>query len=336
MAARHKSDIIFALSIIVALALAFRLREILLLVYVSALFAVVTTPFVKRAQRMHFGRRHAGKGIALVLLIAIGILVATLFAWFVLPPIFSDIHQLALDLPDKIARLQARIHNVPWLDRLSHESWQKHAGDIAGALAKVVPNVAGLFITFFSLLIMIAYFILDGERAARWIFSMMPPATSDRLHSTMLRARDRLRRWLIGQLSLMFILGFLTFVVYGLLRIRYFTVLAVFTGLANIIPIIGPIVSITIGIIVAAFDSWTKVLGVVIFYAIYQQLENAILTPRIMKATVGLPSLAVIIALAIGGELGGILGALVAVPSAAIVSELAAEYLIKPSQKKEE
>jgi predicted PurR-regulated permease PerM len=137
---------------------------------------------------------------------------------------------------------------------------------------------------------------------------MMAPAAGDRLHST-------------GQLSLMFILGILSFVVYGLLRIRYFTVLAVFPVLANIIPIIGPIVSITFGVIVASFDSWTKVLGVLIFYAIYQQLENALLTPRIMKTTVGLPSLAVIVALAIAGELGGILGAMVAVPSAAILSE---------------
>ena len=115
-------------------------------------------------------------------------------------------------------------------------------------------------------MIIIAYFILDGERAERWFISMMSPATGDRLHETMLRARDRLQRWLTGQLSLMFILGFLTFVVYGLLGIRYFTVLAVFTGLANIIPIIGPIISIALAVTIAAFDSWTKVLGVLIFY----------------------------------------------------------------------
>ena len=332
MAARHKSDILFAVAILVGLALIFRLREILLLIYVSALFAVVTTPFVQRVQK-HFGKRHVGKGIALVLLLAMGATVAALFAWFVLPPIFRDIHQLASDLPDKISRLQDRIQNMPWLDRISHESWQKHSGDIAGALAKAVPNLAGLIVAFFSVLIMIAYFILDGERAERWFISMMSPATGNRLHETMLRARDRLQRWLTGQLSLMFILGFLTFVVYGLLGIRYFTVLAVFTGLANIIPIIGPIVSIALAVTIAAFDSWTKVLGVLIFYITYQQLENAVLTPRIMKATVGLPSLAVIIALAIGGDLGGFLGALVAVPSAAIICELAEEYLIKPSRR---
>lgn len=335
MAARHKSDILFAFAIAVALALAYFLREILLLVYVSILFAVVTTPFVKRVQRFHVGKRHVSRGLAVMLLLGLAAGVATLFAWFVTPPIFRDIHQLASDLPDKIARAEDRIREVPWLFHLSAESWSKHSGDIAGALAKVIPNVAGLFVAFFSFLILTAYFILDGARAERWIISMIEPATGKRIHETMLRAKDRLRRWLTGQLSLMFILGFLSFVVYGLLKIRYFTVLAMVTGLANIVPIIGPIVCIILAVTVAAFDSWTKVVGVIVFYAIYQQVENALLTPRIMKATVGLPSLAVVVALAIGGELGGVLGALVAVPSAAIVYELANEFLVRPRQDTE-
>jgi predicted PurR-regulated permease PerM len=333
MATRHKSDILFAFAIAVLLVLAFELREVLLLIYVSALFAVVTSPFVKRVQTLHFGRRHLGKGFALMLMLAVGVLIAMLVSWFVLPPIFRDIQQLARDLPDKLSRLQDHLAKLPWIFEISQDFWRKHGGDLATGLAKVVPTVAGMFVGFFSFLVITSYFILDGARAESWIISMMPAARGDRLHNTILRARDRLRRWLIGQLSLMFILGFLTFVVYGLLHVRYFTALAVVTGLANIIPIIGPIISISLGVIVAAFDSWTKILGVVIFYGVYQQLENAVLTPRIMKATVGLPSLAVVVALAIGGALGGILGALVAVPSAAIVCELADEYLIRPSRR---
>jgi predicted PurR-regulated permease PerM len=78
---------------------------------------------------------------------------------------------------------------------------------------------------------------------------------------------------------------------------------------------------------VAALDSWTKVLGVLIFYAVYQQVENAYLTPKIMRATVGLPGVAVIVALTIGGELAGLLGAIVAVPTAALVATVVNEYL---------
>jgi len=79
----------------------------------------------------------------------------------------------------------------------------------------------------------------------------------------------------------------------------------------------------------AATDSGWKVLGVLIFYFIYQQVENAFLTPKIMKSQVQLSSAVVVIALLIGSELAGIAGALVAVPSAVLVVELAGEYLVE-------
>jgi predicted PurR-regulated permease PerM len=68
MTARHKSDILFAFGIALALTLAFKLRQLLLLIYVSALFAVVTTPFVQRVQKQ-FGKSHLGKGVSLMLLL---------------------------------------------------------------------------------------------------------------------------------------------------------------------------------------------------------------------------------------------------------------------------
>jgi len=242
---------------------------------------------------------------------------------------FATIQQIASDLPDKISDLVERSREVPFLNQFTPEWVQAHATGIAGSLVKVVPTMAGAVVAFFSFLILTSYFVLDGERAALWGISMFPPRPAERLEKTLLRAKARLQSWLTGQLLLMVILGVLSAVVYGLLGIRYFTVLAVLTGLANIIPIIGPVISILLAVVVAAFDSWTKVLGVVAFYAVYQQIENAFLTPRIMKVTVGLPSLAVVVALAIGGELAGIVGALVAVPTAAIVAVLADEYLVK-------
>jgi len=103
----------------------------------------------------------------------------------------------------------------------------------------------------------------------------------------------------------------------------------VFAGLANIVPIVGPVASVLLAAVAAAFDSWMKVVAVLAFYAVYQQLENGFLTPRIMKATVDLPALAVVVALLIGGELAGLLGGLVAVPSAALIAVFVDEYLLQ-------
>ena len=102
--------------------------------------------------------------------------------------------------------------------------------------------------------------------------------------------------------------------------------MAVFSGVANIVSILGPIISVILAGVVAAFDSWEKLIGVTAFYFVYQQVENAYLTPRIMKATLDLPPLAVIVALSLGGALAGIVGALVAVPTAALIDVFLDEY----------
>jgi predicted PurR-regulated permease PerM len=127
----------------------------------------------------------------------------------------------------------------------------------------------------------------------------------------------------------MLILGLASTVVFLALHVRYAYALGVLSGLLNIIPVLGAAVSIVLAVLAAAVDSWGRVLGVAIFYLIYLQVENSFLTPRIMQSSVGLPGLAVIVALLLGSALAGILGALVAVPTAVLVTELLDEYLVK-------
>jgi len=105
----------------------------------------------------------------------------------------------------------------------------------------------------------------------------------------------------------------------------------VLMGLFNIIPVAGAIISMALVCVVAALDSWTKLFEVMIFYAIYANLENAIITPRIMKSSVDLMGLTVLVALLVGSALAGIVGALVAVPTAALITVLLYEYAVKKS-----
>jgi len=100
-------------------------------------------------------------------------------------------------------------------------------------------------------------------------------------------------------------------------------------GLFNLIPIAGGIITIILAAGVAALDSWTKMAGVLIFYAIYINIENAYLTPRIMRSSVNLMGLTVLIALLCGTALAGIVGALVAVPTAALISVILEEYAVQ-------
>ena len=136
-------------------------------------------------------------------------------------------------------------------------------------------------------------------------------------------------KWLLGQGSLMLILGVASTIVYLSLHVRYAYALGVLTGLLNIIPVLGAAICIALALLVAAIDSWGRVLGIAIFYVVYLQIENSILTPRIMKNSVGLPGLAILVALILGSALEGVLGAMVSVPTAVLVSVLLDEYLVR-------
>ncbi len=100
-------------------------------------------------------------------------------------------------------------------------------------------------------------------------------------------------------------------------------------GLLNLIPVLGAAISVAMALLVAAIDSWGRVLGVAIFFAVYVQIENSWLIPRIMRSRVNLPALAIFVALLLGSALGGIAGAMVAIPTAVLVSVLVEEYLVK-------
>jgi predicted PurR-regulated permease PerM len=100
-------------------------------------------------------------------------------------------------------------------------------------------------------------------------------------------------------------------------------------GVFNIIPVVGAAISMALVVVAAAMDSWSRVLYVLLAYAIYVQVENSYLTPKIMKTSVGLPGLSIIVALLIGSALEGVVGAMVSVPTAVLVAVLLDEYAVQ-------
>jgi predicted PurR-regulated permease PerM len=332
LASSHRSNILFAYGVALFLLFLYLARNVVLLVYISALAAVVVFPGVELVQRLRVGKWRPSRGLAILLVIVAGLGLLTVFFIFALPPIFHDLRTLAGDSPRHTAELNERFHRLPFADRVDLGALQQHAAAALGGLLGLFKGVAGGVLAFFSWLVMTAYFIIDGEHVFGWVMSLFPARQRERLDPTLRRAQRRVRNWLIGQGALMLILGAAAFIVFGLMHLRYYYLLAVIAGAANIIPIIGPIVTVVVASLVAAPDGWGKVAGVLIFYLVYQQVENAFLTPRIMKSTVDLPPVAVIIALALGGTIAGVPGALVAVPTAAWVAVLIDEYVVKENE----
>ncbi len=329
MTTPRRSDLFALVLTGLALYAAWLTRNVLLLIYVAALFAVVLSPAVRAIRRLRIGKWQPGTGLALVVLLLGGVAVVSGLFAFAVPPIYEDARGLAADWPRHAASLGERIRRLPYAGQFDPASLQQYADEAVGGAFGVFQRLAGGVFWLMSWLILTIYFILDGERAFRWAMSMVPGGERPRLEATLLRAQKRMSLWLAGQCVLMISVGLLSVLVLGLLGVRYYYALAVFAGLANLVPIVGPAATVVVAGVVAVIDGWGKLAAVVAFYIIYQQVENAVLVPRIMKYTVDLPPLAIISALALGGTLAGVLGALIAVPSAALAAVLIDEYLVK-------
>jgi predicted PurR-regulated permease PerM len=126
----------------------------------------------------------------------------------------------------------------------------------------------------------------------------------------------------------MLILGIYSPVVFTLLHVRYSYALGVLMGVFNIIPVLGAVVSMALVVLAAAMDSWMRVVYVLIAYAIYAQVENSYLTPKIMQSSVDLPGLAIIVSLLLGSAIDGVVGAMVSVPTAVLVAVVLDEYVV--------
>lgn len=325
----HRSDILFLVGVLLALWTAYTVRDVLMLIYVSALFAVVLSPAIGVIRRLRIRGWRPGRGFAIVFLVLLLALVGTIFMVVAFPPIYHDARQFSADLPRHFGDLTAELNHLPFGSKIDATALQKYLSEIVGGASGLFFNMAGGIFGIFTVIILTAYFIIDGERTFHWAVSLFPLDQQHRLGTTLLRAEKRMRNWLVGQGIMMASLGICSLAVYFALGLRYFYILALFAGIADIIPIAGPVSALLVAGTVAALDSPQKVLGVVIFHAVYVQFEAAFLSPRIMRSTLKLSPVAVIIALTLGGSLAGVVGALVSVPTAALVLVFADEYLVK-------
>ncbi|HTW45166.1 MAG TPA: AI-2E family transporter [Acidobacteriaceae bacterium] len=331
---RHRSDILFAFAVAIAIYLAWKLRRELVLIYVSALFAVVLTPVLRFIMKFHIGRWKPGKGAAIFILFVTILASAIAFISLAIPPVIHDLHDFALEMPTRGPQLLDRVHHLPFLQHVNLNALNARLQDFASRFATyVLFSISDWAKTLFDIItgiFLTVYFMLEGETAYSWLLSLFPVEMRQRLDSTMARAKVRMGKWLLGQGSLMLILGICSTIVFAALRIRYAYALGVLMGLFNLIPVVGAMISVSLVVLVAAIDSWGRVIGVLVFYAIYAQVENSYLTPRIMQTSVDLAGLAVIIALLLGSALAGVAGALVSVPTAVLIAVLLNEYAVKP------
>jgi len=327
-----RRDIVFAFALAAACYVAWLIRDVLVMLYVSALFAVVLSPIVNSTAQLRIGRWQPFKGSAIFFLLLLVVAALAAFGFLALPPVIRDLQEFAREMPTRLPALMDKLSHLPFAKQLNTADaasrLEGYASQTVSYLLLSIGGWAGRLFDVIMGVVLTVYFILEGDHAYLWFLSFFPTDRRERLDKSLQQARLRMGKWLLGQGSLMLILGVLSTIVYLAFHVRYAYALGVLTGLLNIVPVLGAALSIALALLVASIDSWAAVAGIAVFYVVYLQVENSYLIPSIMKNRVGLPGLAILVALLLGSELEGILGAMVSVPTAVLVAVLLDEYLV--------
>jgi predicted PurR-regulated permease PerM len=168
----------------------------------------------------------------------------------------------------------------------------------------------------------------------------VPYVQRDRASAVWEEIERRIGGWARGQMTLCLIIGLLSAIAYLVLDLRYWLALGLWAGITELIPFIGPILGGAAAFAVALTDSWQKALVVAAFVLVLQQLESAVLVPRIMRNSVGMTPLTVVLAVLVGSTLAGPLGAVLAIPVGAavqaIVQEIIRDQVARPQREPSE
>jgi predicted PurR-regulated permease PerM len=274
------------------------------------------------------GTRRFPRWLAILVLyvMIIGAIVGVGFA--IVPPLADQAQQLWAARTDMFERAQAFLISKGLLEEHLTFTEAVQRAPVGGGTTAVgtvfgtIWGVVGGIFGFVTILILTFYLLVEAESILSMFVRLFPRRRRSRVEAVSREITRKVSAWLGGQLLLAAIIGTTAAIGLGLLGVPYFYVLAVVAAVGEVIPVVGPILAAIPGIAVAFAESGTLALWVGLFYLAQQQLENHVLVPKLMERQVGVSPVTVIVALLIGSAVLGVVGALLAVPTAAIVQVL--------------
>jgi predicted PurR-regulated permease PerM len=296
--------------------LAAELGHVILLIVFGVIVAFVLAPIVDIIERT---LRNRSIAVLLTAALAIATLVTAIALLAV--PLVRETRDLAADVPRYVQILSSDEPIDVLGFQISGDLRQRigaeigaRAGEFSQQAARVALGLAGGIVDFVFVLVLGIYLLASAPRTRAWLLARLPAGRRAEVEGVATEARRLFGRYIRGQLLLGLIIGTVSGVAYVALGVPYAVFLAVLAGALELVPIVGPIVAGAVAAIVALTQPFPLVIWVIVAATLIQQLENHILVPRISGGAVGLHPLAALLAVLVGAEIGGIVGAIFAVP----------------------
>lgn len=317
--------------IIIFVGLLYLLKDVILIIIISIVLATAFSSWVNALQRRKIPRVLAA---VIIYLLIFGSLMFIL--GLLIPPIVKQVNEITKNFPSYYNKILQEFQNFRefsvqqgFFDNLKNilESLQANLAQTTAGVFSTVVSIFGGFLSFIGVLVITFYILIEDDAVKKFLRSITPSKYQPYIFQLVNRAQERLRYWLKGQLILCLIIGAMAFI--GLLigGVDYALVLALWAGLTEFIPILGPFLGVIPAVFIALTTSgFPQAIWVVVWFIIIQQLENHLIVPKVMQKAVGLNPLIIIIIMLIGAKLAGIIGILLAIPITLIVKTFTEDF----------
>jgi predicted PurR-regulated permease PerM len=302
-------------------------RDVIILVVVSAFLAIGLHPAV---EWLH--RRGLKRGLAVASIIGAVLLFFGAFVAAAVPPVVRQAGQLRTTVPQYAERLRENktyrdLDNRYHLSQKLNDAVEKKSGQAAGTALSVATGVLTGVFKVLTVLVLTLYFLGSYPRIKRGAYRLLPKSRRARAGLIADEILARVGGYVLGNLATSAIAGVVAFVFFMVAGVPYPFALAMLVAIADLIPLVGATIGAVICTVVAFFVSVPVGIASVAYFVVYQQVENYVLVPKVMKRTVDISPLATILAALVGGALLGILGALLAIPVAAAIQLIGTEVI---------
>ncbi|MCH7641087.1 AI-2E family transporter [Patescibacteria group bacterium] len=311
--------IVFTVAFLIFVWFLYFIRDIILVFFVALLIMAILNPWVSKLSKYKIPRAVSVLVVYFLLFGVTGVSLAS-----IVPLLAEQTTSFVNTLPKFIDRLGiATVLSEQIVGQLLSQ-----IGTLSGQVAKVTISVFSNVLGMVTILIFAFYLLLARDKLDDQLGYFFGDKKRKEVTRIIDLLEEKLGGWARGQLALMFAVGLATYIGLVLLGIPFALPLAIIAGLFEIVPYFGPVLSAIPAVLIGFGISALSGFATVALYFLVQQLENYILVPKIMEKSVGVNPVIILLALAIGFRLAGIVGIIISVPVVIMIQILSREHLL--------
>ncbi|MAF13981.1 MAG: hypothetical protein CMI53_03755 [Parcubacteria group bacterium] len=331
------------IALVLILAFVWFIRDILLLVFISIIFAAIIEPIVNSLEdkSVKLFKREIPRGIIVIFIYLVLFLFLFLVVRMIIPPIVEQLALLTSNFPDLWSKI---LQNFQGLQQYSQDQGladniqeslkglQTGLESAAGGVYSFIVAIFRSVVNFMLVLVIIFYLVMEKDPFGKMMKAVAPVQYHAYLINLFSIIQKKIGAWARGQLMLGLIIGVLSFIGLLFLMPKYALVLALVAAVTELVPYLGPILgaipAIFLGFAVPPYSLWRGV-AILILYVVIQQVEEKVIVPQVMKKQLGLNPVVIIIVMLIGFRLAGIIGLILAIPVATSIGVIVKDFISK-------